>query len=75
MVITGLGAVTPLASGVATSWARLTAAAPPAGAITAFDASGFPVSFKEFRTDLKTRRCELEAASKSGHRSSLVASV
>ena len=52
MVITGLGAVTPLASGVATSWERLIGSRSAAGAISAFDVSGFPVSFaceaKEF---------------------------
>ena len=52
VVITGLGAVTPLASGVATSWERLIGSRSAAGAIRAFDASGFPVSFaceaKEF---------------------------
>jgi 3-oxoacyl-[acyl-carrier-protein] synthase II len=52
VVITGLGAVTPLASSVATSWERLIGGRSAAGAISAFDASGFPVSFaceaKEF---------------------------
>ena len=52
MVITGLGAVTPLASGVAASWERLIGSRSAAGAISAFDVSGFPVSFaceaKEF---------------------------
>ena len=52
VVITGLGAVTPLASGVATSWERLIGSRSAAGAISAFDVSGFPVSFaceaKEF---------------------------
>ena len=52
VVITGLGAVTPLAGGVAASWERLIASRSAAGAISAFDASGFPVSFaceaKEF---------------------------
>ncbi len=52
VVITGLGAVTPLASGVATSWERLIGSRSGAGAISAFDVSGFPVSFaceaKEF---------------------------
>ena len=52
VVITGLGAVTPLASGVTTSWERLIGSRSAAGAISAFDASGFPVRFaceaKEF---------------------------
>ena len=52
VVITGLGAVTPLASAVTTSWERLLGSRSAAGAISAFDASGFPVSFaceaKEF---------------------------
>ena len=52
VVITGLGAVTPLASGVAASWERLIRSRSAAGAIRAFDASGFPVRFaceaKEF---------------------------
>ena len=52
VVITGLGAVTPLASGVAASWERLISSRSAAGAIRAFDASGFPVRFaceaKEF---------------------------
>ncbi len=52
VVITGLGAVTPLASDIATSWERLIGGRSSAGAIGAFDASGFPVGFaceaKEF---------------------------
>ena len=43
VVITGLGAVTPLASDIATSWERLIGSRSSAGAIGAFDASGFPV--------------------------------
>jgi 3-oxoacyl-[acyl-carrier-protein] synthase II len=43
VVITGLGAVTPLASEIATSWGRLIGGLSAAGAISAFDASGFPV--------------------------------
>src|SRR5436190_19018922 len=43
VVITGLGAVTPLASEIATSWERLIGGFSAAGAIGAFDASGFPV--------------------------------
>jgi 3-oxoacyl-[acyl-carrier-protein] synthase II len=52
VVITGLGAVTPLAGGVATSWERLIDGRSAAAAISAFDARDFPVSFaceaKEF---------------------------
>ena len=51
VVITGLGAVTPLASGVTTSWERLIGSRSAAGAISAFD-EWLPVSFaceaKEF---------------------------
>jgi len=43
VVITGLGAVTPLAGEIATSWERLIGCRSSAGAIGAFDASGFPV--------------------------------
>jgi 3-oxoacyl-[acyl-carrier-protein] synthase II len=43
VVITGLGAVTPLAGEIATSWERLIGGRSAAGAISAFDASGFPV--------------------------------
>ncbi len=43
VVITGLGAVTPLASEVATSWARLIGGLSAAAAINAFDARGFAV--------------------------------
>jgi 3-oxoacyl-[acyl-carrier-protein] synthase II len=43
VVITGLGAVTPLGSDVATSWERLIGGRSSGGAISAFDASGFPV--------------------------------
>jgi 3-oxoacyl-[acyl-carrier-protein] synthase II len=52
VVITGLGAVTPLASDAATSWERLIDGHSAADAISAFDASDFPVRFaceaKEF---------------------------
>ncbi len=44
-MITGLGAVTPLGSDVATSWERLIAGRSAAGAITAFDPSAFTVRF------------------------------
>jgi 3-oxoacyl-[acyl-carrier-protein] synthase II len=45
VVITGLGAVTPLASDVTTSWERLVAGRSSAGPITAFDARDFMVRF------------------------------
>jgi len=52
VVITGLGAVTPLGSDVRTSWENLIAGRSAAGPITAFDASAYPVRFacelKEF---------------------------
>jgi 3-oxoacyl-[acyl-carrier-protein] synthase II len=52
VVITGLGAVTPLGSDVRTSWENLVAGRSAAGPITAFDASAYPVRFacelKEF---------------------------
>jgi 3-oxoacyl-(acyl-carrier-protein) synthase len=45
VVITGLGAVTPLASDIATSWQRLIGGRSAAAAIKSFDASGFAVGF------------------------------
>jgi 3-oxoacyl-[acyl-carrier-protein] synthase II len=45
VVITGLGAVTPLAGDVATSWERLISGHSAAGPITAFDAREFKVRF------------------------------
>ena len=55
MVITGLGAVTPLGNDVPSSWEALTAGSGGAGPITAFDASGYPARFacelKEFEPD------------------------
>ena len=45
VVITGLGAVTPLGTDIATSWERLIAGRSAAGPITAFDSSGFAVRF------------------------------
>ena len=45
VVITGLGAVTPLGNDVRSSWENLVAGAATADTITAFDASGFPVTF------------------------------
>ena len=52
VVITGLGAVTPLGLDVLSSWEGLIAGRSAAGAITLFDASSYPVRFacelKEF---------------------------
>jgi 3-oxoacyl-[acyl-carrier-protein] synthase II len=45
VVITGLGAVTPLASDVATSWEHLVSGRSAAGPITAFDPREFMVKF------------------------------
>jgi 3-oxoacyl-[acyl-carrier-protein] synthase II len=45
VVITGLGAVTPLGTDVTTSWNNLLAGESGAGPITHFDTAGFPVSF------------------------------
>jgi 3-oxoacyl-[acyl-carrier-protein] synthase II len=45
VVITGLGAVTPLGNDVHSTWEALLAGRSAAGAITAFDTSGFAVTF------------------------------
>jgi 3-oxoacyl-[acyl-carrier-protein] synthase II len=45
VVITGMGAVTPLGNDAETFWENLTAAKSGAAAITAFDASDYPVTF------------------------------
>ncbi len=45
VVITGLGAVTPLGNDVRSSWENLVAGKATAGPITAFDTTGFPVTF------------------------------
>ena len=44
-MITGLGAVTPLGNDVRSSWENLVAGRAAADTITAFDTSGFPVTF------------------------------
>jgi 3-oxoacyl-[acyl-carrier-protein] synthase II len=51
VVITGLGAVTPLGNDVVSSWEALIAGSGGVGPITAFDASAYPVRFA----------CELKA--------------
>ena len=52
VVITGLGALTPLGNDVRSSWEHLIAGESGAGPITQFDTTGFPVTFacevKEF---------------------------
>ena len=45
VVITGLGAVTPLGNDVRSSWENLVAGRATAGPITAFDTTGFAVTF------------------------------
>ena len=45
VVITGLGAVSPLGNDVETTWMNLLAGESGAAEITAFDASGYPVNF------------------------------
>ena len=64
VVITGMGAVTPLGNDVVTTWNNLTAGASGAGPITQFDPSGYFVTFaceaKDFEPtnwiDYKTSR-------------------
>jgi 3-oxoacyl-[acyl-carrier-protein] synthase II len=45
VVVTGLGAITPVGNDVATTWRALQAGVSGASAITKFDASSFPVRF------------------------------
>jgi 3-oxoacyl-[acyl-carrier-protein] synthase II len=45
VVITGLGAITPLGNDVRTTWETLISGGSGAGPITQFDTSGFPVDF------------------------------
>ena len=45
VVITGLGAVTPLGNDVETTWTNLISGRSGAGPITQFDSTGFPVTF------------------------------
>jgi 3-oxoacyl-[acyl-carrier-protein] synthase II len=43
VVVTGLGAITPIGNDVPTFWKNLTAGVSGAGTVTSFDASDFPV--------------------------------
>ena len=45
VVVTGVGAITPVGNDVATTWRALVDGQSGAGPITKFDASGFPVRF------------------------------
>src|SRR5881275_1806195 len=45
VVVTGLGAITPVGNDVATTWRAIVEGKPGAGPITKFDASKFPVRF------------------------------
>jgi len=45
VVVTGLGAVTPLGNDVKSTWGNLVAGRATAGPITTFDTTGFPVTF------------------------------
>ena len=57
VLITGLGAVTPLGSDVATSWKRLIDGRSAAAPITAFDANAFPVRFACEANDFDPAQC------------------
>ena len=45
VVVTGLGAITPVGNDVATTWRALVDGVPGAAPITKFDATNFPVKF------------------------------
>ena len=45
VVVTGMGAITPVGNDVATTWQALLDGKSGAGPITHFDASNFPVRF------------------------------
>ncbi len=76
VVVTGIGMVTPLGVGVATTWSRLLAGGNGVGPIRRFDPTGFPVRFAAEAPlpgvagpDLKARLVELalgEALRQSG---------
>jgi 3-oxoacyl-[acyl-carrier-protein] synthase II len=53
VVITGLGVVTPLGNDVRSSWEQLVAGRATAGPITAFDTTGFAVTFAAEVNDFK----------------------
>src|SRR4029450_1733972 len=73
VVITGLGAGTPLARDVATSWGRVTGARPAAGPITAFDPREFMVRFACEAKDFDpTRWIEHKQARRLGRVAQLV---
>ena len=56
VVITGLGAVTPLGNDVRSSWEQLVAGSGAAGPITVFDTTGFPVTFACEAKDFEATR-------------------
>ena len=56
VVITGLGAVTPLGNDVRSSWEQLVAGRGTAGPITAFDTTGFAVTFACEAKDFEPKR-------------------
>jgi 3-oxoacyl-[acyl-carrier-protein] synthase II len=73
VVITGLGAVTPLASDIATSWERLLGGRSAAGPITAFDPREFTVRFACEAKDFDpTRWIEPRQARRMGRFAQLV---
>ena len=64
VVVTGLGLVTPLATGVEETWKRLLAGRSGAGPITRFDASDLPCRIAcEVKTGDGSANVEVEAFS------------